>query len=178
MNLWGSMNNMKNLKSLKDLKINQDLFDSRELLNQNDFFDTFFVKGVSKDTLGFEYDLSKSPKYNRKRNFFNELSSEIKIEIKFISSDDELVSIKKDVIYLPSQITIINFYKSLRNSIAHHNYFVYDSSILFFSSFAGKGNDACLAKSWKTRSNFYCLLSDADLILKIAKFLYKYFELK
>lgn len=169
---------MKDLKCLKDFGINQRLFNSSVELNQKDFFVTFFVKGVSKDTLGFEYNLSNYPQYNNKNKFFKMLTEKIKINVRFISSDEELNSLEEDILYLPNDITIISFYKSLRNSIAHHNYFLLGTSILFFSSFAGKSESACLERSWKTRSNFYYLSSDTNNILKIAKFLYEYFELR
>lgn len=160
--------------SLNDLNFSKELIKNELNIDFKDLFYLYFVKGVSKHCLGFKYKLSRYFRNdNDYKKFYTALSNKLGITFLYLNQSDLLTEIKKDVFYMPNILTVIEFYESIRNSLAHRNFF-YDNenNLIFFMSFSKDSSN--IDKIWNIKTKFIFKCNDINILVKIGEFLFEY----
>lgn len=161
--------------TLNQLNVSKDLIEEKITFKNVDIFNKLVLNGISKQSLGNKFrvtDFFKTTSDNKR--YFDELKRNVSFPIIFVDEEFSFDNFKFDVgLYIPYNITVLEFYEFLRNCLAHKNILNMDNKTIFFSSFAGKKNKG-VATAWSNEIYFLLILEDKEKVYELAVFLEDY----
>lgn len=164
--------------SLDLLSISKDCLLHNEDFSDIDVLNTLIINGISKQSLGNASHISDYFKNSSDyKKFFRWLSEELHVD--YVSDSGKVdypEVLKTNCFIIPSDMTVLEFYDSIRNSIAHKNILNHNGKYIFFMSYSGKGYKSIDA-AWKNFTKILIVVDALDDIANYGRALQKYLQI-
>lgn len=164
--------------SLDDLNIDKNVMNNPIFVDNVDVLNYIILNGIVSYILGNPVkssDIFKNGSDYKK--FFAKLSEFCNINIIYAGETFDInnVNFDSDYILLPEGCTVLKFYESLRNSVAHRNIFILNKRYVVFQSHDGREKKS-LSTAWSNKTSILLCLTDINILGKIGKFVLDYIE--
>lgn len=163
--------------SLDDLGIPKTTLVENITFTNVDVLNLLILNGISKESLGNNINVSDyfSSETSYKK-FFESITNDVGIPVIIESKFHYSAFDFKESIVIPDNMTVLDFYEAIRNSIAHKNILFYKGVFVFFMAYAGRYSSRSIDKVWKENTKILIFLHNIDDISKLGKHILEYIK--